>query len=123
MKKVNKKKKNINKNIKKNIPIIASVCVLVILIAITLIFLTPFKFEDNKENNDNNPTDNSNNLLGEKNEIKNLSLKELKEKFNVNTSDFENTNYGCSIENTSINFNGSYEDQVILLACDAFLID
>ena len=59
----------------------------------------------------------------EQNSIENISLKELKDKFNIDTSAFENTKYGCSLENTSINFNGSYDKKVILLACDAFLID
>ena len=59
----------------------------------------------------------------EKNAVENITLKSMKEDFNVDTTDFENQKYGCSLEDTSINFNGSYDNQVILLACDVFLLD
>ncbi len=59
----------------------------------------------------------------EKNSIENITLKTIKEEFKVDTTSFENSKYGCSLEDTLINFNGSYDNQVILLACDAFLLD
>ena len=59
----------------------------------------------------------------EKNSIESITLKTIKEEFKVDTTSFENSKYGCSLEDTLINFNGSYDNQVILLACDAFLLD
>ena len=59
----------------------------------------------------------------EKNSIENITLKTIKEEFKVDTTSFENSKHGCSLEDTLINFNGSYDNQVILLACDAFLLD
>lgn len=42
-----------------------------------------------------------------------VSLKELKETFNLDTTIFENMKYNCSIENTYLKFNEDYSYSII----------
>ena len=60
--------------------------------------------------------------LSSKNETK-ITIKDLKEKLNIDISEFEKLKYGCDSEYTTIDFNLDYSNYTFTLKCDAFLME
>lgn len=52
------------------------------------------------------------------NNIRKISLMELKNKFNIDMNELENEANGCDLEKTMIDFSKGYDDYIILLVCD-----
>ena len=52
------------------------------------------------------------------NNIKTISFLELKEKFNLNTTEFEKMEYNCNLKKTTLNFLDDYSDYYIIFNCD-----
>lgn len=138
MKKLNKRKRRKIKNMS----IIASLGILAILLAVTIYFLSPCKLVDKGNNNNLSGVERSEaqasliNIIQSyikasngiedyvnKNNIDKLTISDLRNNFAIDIKEFENSEYGCDINGTSIRFEDSYDKQTILLACKAFLLD
>ena len=136
------KKTRKNKKKNKNVSIIASIGILVILLAITIYFLSPWKLVDKEMDNNLYGVERSEaqasliNIIQDyiksangiedyvnNNNIDKLTISDLRDNFSVDIHEFENSKYDCDINKTSIKFNDSYDKQTILLACKALLLD
>ena len=58
----------------------------------------------------------------ETNNLKSLTLKDLKEKLNMNITEFENLEYKCDSESTIIDFSHGVNNYSISLYCEDFLL-
>ena len=138
-----KTKKKSNKKIKK-FPIVVSVVVIIILLTTTIYFLSPYNVTNDEYHTNNkllgtdrldaqtslinivkNYIDGSEDIKEyvNNNNVEKLTISDLRDNFSIDIYEFENSEYDCDIDNTSIKFKDGYDDQTILLACKAFMLD
>ena len=144
-------KKNLKK-VKKNLKLIIIVIIAIILVTTTGLIIYSKVQKENKESLDNTPNGVEllgTELLGEQrleeqqkvydiidkyidnqkvkdyvnsNNVTNISLKDIKEKIGIDTTEFENLIYDCSLEYTTIDFTNGIDNYTVSLSCDAFLL-
>ena len=132
--------------LKKKLKLIIIVIIAIILIVTTALIIY-FKVQKRDKEIDNTP--NNEELLGDErlekqqevyaiiakyidnqkvkdyinnNNITIISLKDIKEKIGIDTIEFENSIYKCSLEYTYIDFTKGIDEYTISLSCDAFLL-